>query len=77
MANIITNALLDLFDSSTNNINDKQKKQKIFFLSDDEEEDNSNNYQNYIKRNIIQIHLNNGKNLNELFQITKKYFFSK
>ena len=65
------NDLLDLYDSfgkkSKKSINDMN------FLSDEEDNENINSYQNYLDGNIIQIHLPTGKNLNQLFSLSKKY----
>ena len=71
---VLTNHdLLDLYDSFGKNEKELSKK-KIDIIFDDEEEDENNNYQSYIDGNIIQIHLPTGKNLNNLFLISKKYF---
>jgi hypothetical protein len=71
---VLTNHdLLDLYDSFGKNEKEASKK-KIDIIFDDEEEDVNNNYQKYIDGNIIQIHLPTGKNLNNLFLISKKYF---
>ena len=73
---VLTNHnLLDLYDSFGKNEKELSKKKiDIIFDDEEEEEDENNNYQSYIDGNIIQIHLPTGKNLNNLFLISKKYF---
>ena len=63
--------LLDLYDNSINQNNNK-KEYSIDNVFDDIE-DNNNNYDNYIEGNIIQIHIPTGKNINRVFSITKEY----
>jgi len=72
---VLTNHdLLDLYDSFGKNEKELSKKKIDIIFDDEEEEDENNNYQSYIDGNIIQIHLPTGKNLNNLFLISKKYF---
>ena len=75
MKKVLTNHnLLDLYDSFGKNEKELSKKKIDIIFDDEEEEDENNNYQSYIDGNIIQIHLPTGKNLNNLFLISKKYF---
>ena len=69
------NDLMDLYDSFEDKNNNKPADSKIDFLSDEEENKNLNDFYNYIDGNIIQVHLPTGKNLNNLFLISKKYIF--
>ena len=69
------NDLMDLYDSFEDKNNNKPTDSKIDFLSDEEENENLNDFYNYIDGNIIQVHLPTGKNLNNLFLISKKYIF--
>ena len=72
---VLTNHdLLDLYDSFEKNEKEVSKNKIDSIFDDDDEEDEDNNYQRYIDGNIIQIHLPTGKNLNNLFLISKKYF---
>ena len=72
---VLTNHdLLDLYDSFGKNEKEVSKNKIDNIFDDDDEEDENNNYQRYIDGNIIQIHLPTGKNLNNLFLISKKYF---
>ena len=68
--------LLKLYDDKFNKIakNGENKTNE----SDDEDlfnenEDIENNYDNYCDRNIIQIHIPSGKNINKVFLISKEY----
>ena len=64
--------LLDLYDPSINeNINKQEYNIQNFF--DEEDNNNNKNYDNYIKGNIIQIHIPTGKNITKVFSTTKKY----
>ena len=63
--------LLDLYDSSINQNNNKKDYNIDNFF--DEDNDENKNYDNYIDGNIIQIHILTGKNINKIFSITKEY----
>ena len=66
--------LLDLYDPSINeNINKQEYNIQNFFYEEDNNNNNKKNYDNYIKGNIIQIHIPTGKNITKVFSTTKKY----
>ena len=64
--------LIDLYDSFGEKSN-KLALSQIDFLSFENKNNNLNDYKNYIDGNIIQIHLPTGKNINQLFSISKEY----
>ena len=67
------NKLLELYDSSINiinKINDKEINEDNFL---DDNLDIPVNYDQYVEGNIIQIHLPTGKNINNIFKLSKEY----
>ena len=71
------NNLLELYDDKYNKKNINVIEKQINELDEEdlfnENEDIENSYDNYCEGNIIQIHIPKGKNINNIFWISKEY----